>query len=1373
MPRDGRSFPGSRSGQGRLVLGALLLVISASMAVPSWTLLGAPVAAHAAAEQLASTASAPSSASSERPLQAPVALGSPAHLDGYEAPEAVAPTDLLNATITLSPSNLAGLDAYASQAPEPAPLSPAQVQADFGPSAASATALRTYLEREGLSVKAPTDGLVWLLSGSARSFSEAFSTSLVSYAPVGAGSSGRVVAFGSVPQVPDSLPVAAISAPSPVGNLRPLLVGPVDPKTGAIETQGAGVAEASPASPSGLTCPNGSLTPSLVQTAYGIAPVLGSGDKGQGESIGIVDAFDSAENEYRINHDLASFSACYGLPVKNASIAWPVPGPANLNSTNSSGWGLEIALDTQWAHATAPDASITLVLSPNNDYGLYYGVDWLVATRSVDVVSLSWGEPETGIYDFGPCSYDCNATTDGTLATLGPVIASAAAEGMDVFVASGDCGANGGTGSYTPWYPASDPHAIGVGGTTLNVSASGAYESETAWDGTQTFCLNGGGSGGGFSTLPRPGWQTGPGFSRFANSTRGSPDVSLVADVPLGLFYQGANEYVEGTSDAAPQWAGMGALLAEDLASNGVTRGPEAGLPGFLGPVLYSLLRSPQYTDDFHPVQTGWNGYSAGYGWNPVTGIGTPDFERLAASVVAAGFPSGAAHLPSSFPLSASPLAGTSPLPVAFQAAALPGAAAGPAIYTFYYGDTGAPYQEANATTTTSNTSGFLYPASAALNATTPGDGAYTAFVAAQDGSDNTSLSVPVEVNVGNAGPLEVQFSWTTGPAGSPTSFLAAASLGTGPYNYSYFFGDGTYTTAWSAGASVSHTYAENGSYLVTVVANDSSHPQRGGSLTQCVVIGPGPADCPAVPSPLVSDVVPASTHLVDGATTPVKVVATFNGVPVAGAEVALSSRLGGLTVSTGLTNAAGVFFSNLTAPALNATAFFGLFANVTAPGYAPGFGESLLLVDPSTGPSLTPWVRFGQSPATGGSSDAVVVGGLVAYRNEPASFAAVALSWSGAGAGSSSGSMDASGFFTTTWTTPVVSKPTDAVLTATLALPGYTSVAYRFLLPLVPPNASEVPAVALSVGPTTMASMGSVSVTAEVSAPAGGSPLSIGPGNLTLASEPLGTWSGWTQVAPGTYTGLFSTPITPLTFGEILVVNVSANTHWTNASAAGLVQVLGSRGPLALSLTPDQLTPGASTNLTVTVRSAFYGVPLDRSFLLVDPRYGDPSQADNNPVFGWTNDRGNLTLRYTSPNYSVSFGVIVEAVGWYYNYTQVNFSLVIAPPPPVYPAPRHLLPDFTGNGISPTEKWVAGVGVPALALSLGLLLVILWEVRREQGERLLRGRPPTPGVERGPAAPTHAPGEGAPPAVGPQAPKEATPIAPKPTPPADGPPSP
>jgi subtilase family serine protease len=135
-------------------------------------------------------------------------------------------------------------------------------------------------------------------------------------------------------------------------------------------------------------------------------------------------------------------------------------------------------------------------------------------------------------------------------------------------------------------------------------------------------------SGGGFSGIfARPAYQDGV---HGTEATRGVPDVAGDAGTGMALAREAGGGNYElvsagGTSAATPLWGGLVAD-ADQLAGHDL---------GFVNPALYQIARSPVYGQAFHDVTTGNNtvvmngatytGYPAGPGWDPVTGLGSPD----------------------------------------------------------------------------------------------------------------------------------------------------------------------------------------------------------------------------------------------------------------------------------------------------------------------------------------------------------------------------------------------------------------------------------------------------------------------------------------------------------------------------------------------------------------------------------------------------------------------------------------------------------------------------------------------------------------------------------------------------------------------------
>jgi subtilase family serine protease len=376
--------------------------------------------------------------------------------------------------------------------------------------------------------------------------------------------------------------------------------------------------------------------PAQIQNAYNITPLLNRGINGAGRTIVIVDAFGSPT----IASDLQTFDATMGLPNPSFTEITPAgsPPPFDINDPNQFGWAVETTLDVEWAHVTAPGANIVLAIAPsNNDTDIFNTTKYVVDHSVGDVISQSFGEAE-----------QCMDPT--LLSEQHALFAEAVRKGITLFASSGDSGASqpscDGTGAVlSASTPASDPNVTGVGGTTLTADpTTGAYQSETAW--TEPFGCNPPAvaptdvncSGGGFSSVyPRPDYQS----ALQKNSARGVPDVAYNAGVTGGVLIYSATINVAfglpanapvffiigGTSAGSPQWAGL-AADADQLGGHRM---------GNINPALYSIAQAKtHYAAALHDITIGNNdvaeiggGFNAGTGWDPVTGLGTPNAAGL------------------------------------------------------------------------------------------------------------------------------------------------------------------------------------------------------------------------------------------------------------------------------------------------------------------------------------------------------------------------------------------------------------------------------------------------------------------------------------------------------------------------------------------------------------------------------------------------------------------------------------------------------------------------------------------------------------------------------------------------------------------------
>ncbi len=721
----------------------------------------------------------------------------------------------INVAVGLPSRNPSGLAAFVAAAAVPGTpefhhfLDASAAAEQFGAAPTLVAAARDYFESYGLTATAEPDGLIVDVSGGAGAAARAFGTTFDLYQ----GANGRTFVSHPTPAVlPADLDVTGAYG---LGNATPLAPEVASTVAGAALSPDA----------AGCGSISGALAPCQIADVYDIAPLEENGTNGTGYTVAVVDAYSSSEGQTQLTDDLADFASDVSIPVGTVNYLYPVPTSTDLNSSGvNSGWALEDALDIEWARASAPGATIDMTFSPNAEAGLYQAVDWLVANDAANVVSMSWGEPDVGVYNAAttPCSVACNATTDGSYAVLGPVLELGAAEGISFFAASGDCGAADGTSGLATNFPASDAYVTGVGGTVVTVAANNSWDGETAWSGNTSGtpspgCSNQGGSGGGYSPAPEPWWQAGiddPGH------LRGVPDVAMDADTPVGIVLDGGIAAVVGTSVGTPIWAGIAAIA--DQAAGGSL--------GLLNPSLYSILRGSDYAKDFHDIQTGNNGYAAGPGWDPVTGIGTPIVDALVPDLARGGGLAGGGLTTNVY---ASPRSGRLPLTVSVAMSASGGSGAYPLEGVSFGDGTSALWNG----TVLSHTYGA------------DGDYLVQSFVA--DSSGNLSTSLPVLVTVGGSA-LNVTLSVSTNATtiGSSVDFTAAAQGGDPPYSYQYYFGDGAYTVPVTGTAE--HAYDVAGDFCAEVVATDSADPADAGvSARVAVGVGEAAGGCSEGTTPL------------------------------------------------------------------------------------------------------------------------------------------------------------------------------------------------------------------------------------------------------------------------------------------------------------------------------------------------------------------------------------------------------------------------------------------------------------------------------------------------------------------------------------------
>jgi subtilase family serine protease len=312
------------------------------------------------------------------------------------------------------------------------------------------------------------------------------------------------------------------------------------------------------------------LNPADLRNAYGITA---DGTA----TIAIVDAFGYANAET----DLQTYRGQFGLPPcttangcfrKLNQAGQPSPLPADNIS-----WSQEAALDLDMASAICPGCKLLLIEANSNSVD---DLSTAVATAGqlgAHAISNSYGADERRLF----ATYEPRYNIPGVAVT----------------VSAGDSG-------YGVQFPASSPHVVAVGGTTLTSASNSRGWSETVWSGTGSGCS---------TVFAKPSWQTDRGCGK-----RTVGDVAAVADPNTGVsVYAPGSTGVSGwyvfggTSVAAP-------IIAATYAING-------------GPVNHAADVYSQATV-LNDVTAGSNGHckkgsylcTAAGGYDGPTGLGTP-----------------------------------------------------------------------------------------------------------------------------------------------------------------------------------------------------------------------------------------------------------------------------------------------------------------------------------------------------------------------------------------------------------------------------------------------------------------------------------------------------------------------------------------------------------------------------------------------------------------------------------------------------------------------------------------------------------------------------------------------------------------------------
>jgi hypothetical protein len=485
--------------------------------------------------------------------------------------------------LTLPLRNVAGLQALLKAQQTPGNplyrqfLSREQFLDRFGPTQADYERVLAYAAAKGFTVQRTfANRLLVNVAGSPTQVNNAFAVHMQMYKS--AAQARNYYAPDVEPTIEAGVPILSVVGLSNREKPQPMLV---HANTVHANTTGSGA--------------NGQFLGSDMRAAY--APNVSL--DGAGQTVGLVEL-----GPYNLSDVQMYFSAVnqpLHVPIYNALL--DVDGVCEGSPATGGCDDGEEVIDIEQAISMAPGLSGLIVYEA---YGS--GSDAMTAfaqAASDDVakqLSLSFG--------FGG--------TPATMPGYEQVFMELSAQGQNLFIASGDSGANVGNVGY----PGNSPNVTDVGGTDLTTAGPGGpWQSETAWIG----------SGGGWNTQsPIPAYQTSAinGANQGSPTYRNIPDISMEANTDNFFCANGSCQGgIGGTSLAAPRWAGFVALANEQADGNPI---------GFLNPTFYALGQTSSYNTVFHDITEG-NNFNTGSpdlfqavpGYDLTSGFGTPNGQSM------------------------------------------------------------------------------------------------------------------------------------------------------------------------------------------------------------------------------------------------------------------------------------------------------------------------------------------------------------------------------------------------------------------------------------------------------------------------------------------------------------------------------------------------------------------------------------------------------------------------------------------------------------------------------------------------------------------------------------------------------------------------
>lgn len=352
---------------------------------------------------------------------------------------------------------------------------------------------------------------------------------------------------------------------------------------------------------------SGGITPACLQSIYGIPSTAAPNQDSKILVTGFID-------QYANEADLQDFLEQFRTDIDPSTTFSLETLDGGSNPQDPSQAGTEADLDIQYTVGVATGVPVTFVSVGDGGDGFYDVSTWLLGLESPpQVVTTSYGETESQV-GIAEANKLCN-----NYMQLG-------AQGVTVLYASGDSGVGGSNdascSAFVPTFPSGCPYLTSVGATTGTAPETGASFSSGGF--SNYFGVPDYQSSAVSSYLSTLG-STNAGY--FNASGRAYPDVAAQGN-EVEIVVGGSTVYVAGTSCSSPIFASIVGLLNSELLAAGKST------LGFLNPLLYSGAASA-FTDITSGSNPGCNtnGFPTASGWDPVTGLGTPNYAKLRTAV--------------------------------------------------------------------------------------------------------------------------------------------------------------------------------------------------------------------------------------------------------------------------------------------------------------------------------------------------------------------------------------------------------------------------------------------------------------------------------------------------------------------------------------------------------------------------------------------------------------------------------------------------------------------------------------------------------------------------------------------------------------------